>query len=555
MGEGFSILFGLLGGLSIFIFGMNMMSEGMQKSAGEKMKSILGILTSNPVLGMCAGALVTAVLQSSAATTVMVIGFVSAGLMTLPQAISVVIGANIGTTITGQLVAFDIDDLIWPIVVVGFALYFFSKKEKIKNIGETVFAFGLLFLGIVSMSNVMKPLAESPVFTEIIRKVSDTPVLGALTGFVMTLIIQSSSAVVAIIQNFAKQPLSDGVTSIIGLEGAIPMIFGTNIGATIPSLIAGMGKGKDAKRTALSHTVFNVSGTLLFLFFIPLFCALVRLISPSGNVTDDVSVISRQIANAHTVFNVVCMLIWLPLCGLMEKIVMFIIPGKENEVDESTPKYLDEKLYDQPVFAMHLCVRELSRIADFAGTMINHSRSAVKNLSQYDIDEVHRLEKVVDSLHDATVRYISNLTALGSITESQGVQMAGLMHVANDVEHVGDRCVDIIKVVETMIKKESYFSEEAVQEIEESFGIVQKMLDDCMRSLRDSDISLANKVLEDEDKIDDLEAQLRKRHMKRIKKKKCSPNMSVIYTEVLHNIERIGDHCKNIAEAVIESGE
>ena len=555
MAEGVSILFGLLGGLSIFIFGMNMMSEGMQKSAGEKMKSILGILTSNPVLGMCAGALVTAVLQSSAATTVMVIGFVSAGLMTLPQAISVVFGANIGTTITGQLVAFEIDDLIWPIVFVGFALYFFAKKEKVKNIGETIFAFGLLFLGIVSMSNVMKPLAESPVFTEIIRKVSDTPVLGALTGFVMTVIIQSSSAVVAIIQNFAKQPLTDGVTSIIGLEGAIPMIFGTNIGATIPSLIAGMGKGKDAKRTALSHTVFNISGTLLFLLFIPLFCSLVRLISPKGSVPDDVSVISRQIANAHTVFNVVCMLIWLPLCGLMEKIVTFLVPGTENEVDESTPKYLDEKLFDQPVFAMHLCTQEISRIADFADTMMIHSRSAVKNLSQYDIDEVNRLENVVDKLHDATERYISNLTANSSITENQGVQLAGLMHVCNDVEHVGDRCVDIIKVVETMIKKESFFSEEAAVEIEESFEIAQKMLEDSMNALRNSDKALANKVLEDEDKIDDLEAQLRKKHMKRIKKRKCSPNMSVIYTEVLHNIERIGDHCKNIAEAVLESGE
>ena len=206
----FSVISGLLGGLAIFIFGMNMMSEGMQKSAGEKMRVILGILTKNPLMAVLAGAVVTAVLQSSAATTIMVIGFVSAGLMTLPQAIAVVIGANIGTTITGQIIAFDIKDLVWPIIVVGFAMYFFAKKERLKNIGETIFAFGLLFLGIINMSSVMSPLSEVPAFTNIIAKVADTPILGALTGLGMTLTIQSSSAVVAIIQNFAKQPLQVG---------------------------------------------------------------------------------------------------------------------------------------------------------------------------------------------------------------------------------------------------------------------------------------------------------------------------------------------------------
>lgn len=555
MSDWFRVLSGLLGGLAIFLFGMDMMSEGMQKSAGEKMKVILGILTKNPVMGMCAGALVTAVLQSSAATTVMAIGFVSAGLMTLPQAISIVIGANIGTTITGQLTAFTIDDLIWPIVFIGFVLYFFGKKERIKNLGETIFAFGLLFLGIVSMSNVMEPLTESKIFVELIKKVSDTPILGALAGFVMTAVIQSSSAVIAIVQNFARQTGSDGVTSIISLEGAIPIILGTNIGATVPSLLAGIGKSKDAKRTALSHTVFNVTGTVLFIFLIPLYCWFIRLISPSGGILNSASAIPRQIANAHTWFNVICMLIWLPLCGLMEKIVKFIVPGEENTVDESTPRYLDEKLFDQPVFAMHLCIRELSRIAEFADTMIDHARLAIRNLSQADIDEVNRLEDVVDKLQDETVRYLSNLSTSSALTEIQGAEIAGLMHVANDVEHVGDRCVDLIKSAETMIKKEYTFSDEALDELDESFVIVKNMLSESMEALRNSDKDLANKVLVEEDEMDDLEAQLRKRHMKRIKKQKCTPKLSVVYTEILHNIERIGDHCKNIAEAVIGDGE
>ncbi|MBQ8940502.1 MAG: Na/Pi cotransporter family protein [Firmicutes bacterium] len=549
----FSIISGLLGGLAIFIFGMNMMSEGMQKSAGEKMRVILGFLTKNPLMAVLAGTVVTAVLQSSAATTVMVIGFVSAGLMTLPQAICVVIGANIGTTITGQIIAFDIEDLVWPIIVVGFAMYFFAKKELYKNIGETIFAFGLLFLGIIDMSGVMKPLAASPSFTNMIAKVADTPILGALTGLVMTLIIQSSSAVVAIIQNFAKTPVTGTSVSIIGLQGAIPIIFGTNIGATLPSLIAGLGKGKgkDAKKTALSNLVFNVSLTLLFMFVIPLFCRFVRFISPSGATLDDVSVISRQIANAHSTFNIVGAVIWLPLVGVMIKILDKMVRGSDDVIDESTPKYLDEKILEQPVFAMHLCVNELTRTAEFAQSMIDHARAAVMNKTQEDIDEVDRLEDVVDKLQDAIVRYISNISTQTSLTEQQAVRVASLMHVANDVEHVGDRCIDIIKVVRTMIKKEYDFSEEAHEEIDSSFDIVKEMLENAMKALESEDKKLANMVLEDEDKIDDLEARLRKRHMKRLKKKKCAPNLSVVYTEILHNIERIGDHCKNIAEAVI----
>ena len=236
-----STIAGLLGGLAVFIYGMNLMSEGLQKAAGEKMKKILSVLTKNPLVGMLAGALVTAVLQSSSATTVMVIGFVSAGLMTLPQAISVIFGANIGTTMTAQIIAFSIDDFIWPLVFIGFVLYFFPKKEQLKNIGQTIFAFGLLFVGISTMSSVMKPLAGSAVFVHLIEQVSHIPALGVLVGTLMTLVVQSSSATIAVLQNFASQPMADGVTSMLGLTGAIPILLGDNIGTTITALLASVG--------------------------------------------------------------------------------------------------------------------------------------------------------------------------------------------------------------------------------------------------------------------------------------------------------------------------
>ena len=340
-------IFGLAGGLAMFLFGMNMMSEGLQKAAGDKMKKILAMLTKNPVLGVLAGAVVTAVLQSSSATTVMVIGFVSAGLMNLPQAISVILGANIGTTMTAQLMAFKISDYIWLIVFVGFIVSFVAKSERVKNIGQTIFAFGALFVGIETMGSVMKPLASSPVFLEMIEQVSHIPVLGVCVGALMTLVVQSSSATIAVLQNFASQAGPDGVTSVLGLTGAIPILLGDNIGTTITALLASIGQSKNAKRTALAHSVFNITGSIVFLCIIPWFAKFVEFVSPKGA---EVKVISRQIANAHTTFNVVCTLIWLPFIWVLVKIVTFLVRGEDAKpATEGKSKYLDHKILNQPV--------------------------------------------------------------------------------------------------------------------------------------------------------------------------------------------------------------
>lgn len=317
---------GLLGGLAIFLYGMGLMSGSLQEAAGERMRSILATVTKNPVLGVLAGAFATAVLQSSSATTVMVIGFVSAGLMRLPQAIPIVMGANVGTTITAQIIAFKLSDYILLFVALGFLVMTVAKRERVKLSGKAVFGFGLLFVGIETMGSVMKPLASNPVFTDMIAQVAGVPVLGVVVGTVMTLIVQSSSATIAVLQNFAAQPAADG-GSIIGLDGAIPILLGDNLGTTITALLAAIGQSRDAKRVALSHCLFNLSGCLLFVWLVGPFASVVAAIPPTGAEMD---VIARQIANAHTLFNVTMTALWLPFVPLMAKIVSAILPEKDQ---------------------------------------------------------------------------------------------------------------------------------------------------------------------------------------------------------------------------------
>lgn len=388
MNESMATVFGLLGGLALFIFGMNMMSESLQKVAGDKMKKVLGVLTRNAVCGMLAGALVTAVLQSSSATTVLVIGFVSAGLMSLKQGISVIFGANIGTTMTAQLMAFKISDYIMPIVFIGFLIAFIAKKEKVKFVGQTIFAFGLLFVGIEMMGDVMKPLATSPVFINMMEKVAHIPVLGVGVGMLMTLVVQSSSATIAVLQSFASQAGPDGA-SVIGLVGAIPILLGDNIGTTITALLASIGQSKDAKRCAIAHSVFNITGSFIFIWIIKPFAKFVELISPKGNELD---IISRQIANAHMSFNIINTLIWLPLLPVMVKIVMFIVrDDKEVSIEDYKEKsFLDKNVISQPIAAMYLVSQEIRRAGRLVSEMIGNMKATVMNNDSKALAELEK---------------------------------------------------------------------------------------------------------------------------------------------------------------------
>ena len=550
MNQTLEILFGLFGGLAIFIFGMNMMSECLQKAAGEKMKAILGVLTRNPVMGVLAGALATAVLQSSSATTVMVIGFVSAGLMTLPQGISVILGANIGTTITAQIIAFKISDYIYLIIFLGFLLSFIVKSEKVKNIGQTIFAFGLLFLGIETMGDVMKPLASSPVFLDMIERVSDIPVLGVAVGTLMTLVVQSSSATIAVLQNFATQAGPDGVTSVLGLAGAIPILLGDNIGTTITAVLASIGQSKNAKRTAVAHCVFNITGCFLFIWFIGPFADFIAWLSPKG---PEVEVISRQIANAHTTFNIVMTLIWLPLIWLMVKIVMRLIPnGKDQKVETKEPVFLDEKMVNQPAAALQMVARETLRCSDIVGKMVKEIKDAVKKRDKKMLAKIKEESETVHYLQGKIMEYLTNMFSSGVLTEEQATQTAGLMYVLSDIERIGSLCTEVgANLTENLDQKYEY-SEEALEDVSESLNMIEEIYEKALQLIKTGNASDVQKIMEKKEKIQNLDLQMRKSHMIRVSEGKCKAELTSSFAKILHDIDRMKNSCTNIADIAIQ---
>ena len=538
----------MLGGLALFIYGMNLMSDGLQKSAGERMKNILALLTRNPVLGVLAGALCTAVLQSSSATTVMVIGFVSAGLMSLRQAISIILGANIGTTITAQLIAFSIGDYAWAFVAVGFVMYFFlKKKEFLSYLGQTIFAFGVLFVGINIMGGAMKPLAGSPVFIDLMTQVHDIPVLGVLLGTLMTVVVQSSSATIAVLQNLASTAGPDGVTSIIGLTGALPILFGDNIGTTITAVLASIGGSLAAKRTAAAHVVFNITGTFIFIWFIPYYAKFIQFISPDGA---EIDVISRQIANAHSCFNIFNTILFIPIIGILVKVVTKIGPGKELERMPSDPIFLDHNVLDRPFAAIHLATKEIIRLAEMTFTMIRDAQKAFVGGDREAADKVKQTEENVNVLQEHIVNYLAGMFTADTITEEQSAKVSGLLHIAADIEHIGDHCKNISEFADEKIKNSYDFSEEAYGEICGCFDLAKKMAAKSIEAMEECSHEIAGDVRIMEKEMNRTESELRLHHMKRISDGKCSPEFTVIYTDVVHNIEKIGDYCNNIAEAV-----
>lgn len=532
--------FNMFGGLGLFLFGMHYMGEGLQKSAGERMRRILQVLTGAPIIGIIVGALVTAVIQSSSATSVMVVGFVNAGLMTIRQAAGVIMGANIGTTVTAQIVAFQLEAIALPAIGIGAGLILFGKRRTYRYIGEVLLGFGLLFAGIDTMKNAIKPFADQEYFVNLMTSFASHPTIGVLMGAVVTAIIQSSSATTAILLAIASQGL-------ITLEGAIPVVLGCNIGTTVTALLASIGTNVAARRTAVMHSLIKILGTMIFLIILAPFTRFVLLLSPANDV-------ARQVANAHTIFNILNTVIWLPFIGILVSISTHLVKG-EDHVLERGPKYLDYHALGTPSVALSLATKELSRMADLARDMIEFAADAFLNSNDSELDKLNQYEDMVDELEPLIVEYLSTLLSQTGLTDAQGKRLTALMHAATDIERIADHAMNIGEAALIKIEQKLPFSDLAMEDLKGLFDKVINAYEASLMALRENDEERARSVFRAEHEIDTIRRALRQNHIDRLNQGTCFPGSGVVYIELIGDLERIADHSVNIAEAAVNSSE
>ncbi len=530
----FQLTTGVLGGLGLFIFGMRLMGEALQRAAGDRMRKILETLTKLPVVGVLTGTLVTATIQSSSATTVMVVGFVNAGLMTLKQAISIIMGANIGTTVTAQLIAFKLSDYLFLIIALGFALHFFSRRRLWRALGETLLGFGILFLGLEVMQGSVAPLKESAAFSNLITRLGHYPLLGVLVGIAMTATIQSSSATIGILIALANQGL-------VPFDVALPVLFGDNIGTCVTALLASIGTNLNAKRAALAHLLFNVIGTAIFLSVLPWFKAFVLLISPDSP--------ARLIANAHTSFNTLNTMLMLPLINYYARLITWLLPGEVEELKKG-PVFLDEHVMDSPALALSLATKETIRMAQIAAESLENAMQGFFQKDQRRLEKACEQEQVVDELEKAITVYMAKL-AQRDMTPEQSQRHTGLLHAINDIERVSDHAENVAELAEERIAENLPFSEYALRELKSMYSLVARTFRDAISALQHEDREKARLVLANEPRIDAMERELRKNHLVRLNKGICYPASGVIFLDLISNLERVGDHANNIARVVL----
>lgn len=535
-----SIILSAASGLGLFLYGMNLMGAGLQKAAGEKLKAIVGLLTKNKYIAVVVGIVVTAVIQSSSATTVMVIGFVNAGIMTLNQAIGVIMGANVGTTVTAQLVSFNLEAIAPISVALGMIAYIVNKGSKTKEYAEILIGFGILFVGMVYMKDAVKPLREVKAFQDMLISFGANPFLGILVGFLLTLLLQSSSASIGILVALA-------VEGVLPLSSALPILYGDNIGTCTTALLSSIGASKNAQRAAVMHLTFNVIGTLIFVLLLnkPIIY-FVTMLNPTE--------VARQIANAHTLFNITNVFIQLPFSAFIVKFAERVISAKEEEKKEQTITKLDLRMLSTPSIALENAYRECLNMGNFALTSLQKSVSGFLGKNSADLAETFRLEKEINQMEREIIEYLVAVSNT-DISLDDRLIVDGLFNTINDIERIGDHAENIAELGESYIEQNLNFSAESQVELSVMTEKVFDSVISAMDAMRTGDIDIANRVLEMENQVDDLEKANRAAHIYRLNHNLCRTESGVLFLDLISNLERISDHAANIAESVLSASE
>ena len=531
-----SMIIPFVGGLAMFIYGMNIMADGLQNAAGSKMKKILEVLTQNKLMGILLGALVTAIIQSSSATTVMVVGFVNAGLMTLAQAVGVIMGANIGTTVTSVLIAMDLSMIAPVALFVGVFVMLFVKKDFIKHIAQTIAGFGMLFWGLDTMSVAMEPLRDSEVFVYFMTNYSN-PLVGILIGLVLTAVIQSSSASIGILQALAVQGL-------VPIEFAVYLLLGQNIGTCVTALLSAAGSKTNSKRTAVMHLLFNVLGTVIFL----LITAFTPYTTLLGKLSDNVSV---QISVAHIIFNVVSTIILFPFANWIIKMACIIVPDKEPEDSKLEFKFYDTHLLSTPPVAVEQIGKEVVRMAYLARDNFNRAAIALINNDTSKREKVESVEEVINFLNHGITKNLVKINAL-DLDYSDAKYIGRLFHVVNDIERIGDHAVNLSEATTVRNSEKLAISEDAVAELENMRKCVVDLLDASIASFEKQELTVeeAKQIETLETVSDNLKERYQDAHLRRLNEEHCETRAGMMFVNTLIDFERVGDHAKNIAFAV-----
>lgn len=543
-------LFLVLGGLGLFLFSIKSMSDGLQTLAGDKLRVILEKGTKTPLRGVLTGALVTGLIQSSSGTTVLAIGLVNSRLLTLRQAIGVIMGANIGTTVTAYLIGFKLSSYALPIIFVGTLCLFFSKNEKLINLGQVIFGFGLLFYGMDIMGQGLEPLAESELFANIMISVENNVFFGVFVGAVLTAAVQSSSAMIGIIQELAYQ-------DVLTYLQAIPLLFGSNIGTTVTALIAGVGATVNARRASLVHLLFNVIGTLIFL---PLFVfgifpwmveTLINVITFGGWESLNVKM---QIAQSHGVFNIINTLLMLPFVGVLNKLVCTLIPDREETaLDLVQPKYLEKRLLSNTPMALSSASRELLHMGRLAGEALEYAADYYFLHGENDKSEALLRENAIDVLEQEITKFVIAATNNREMSHVLTERSHLILQAIGDLERVGDHAENLVELTDYCLENKIVISQEANAMLRSMFQEVEQAFGDSLSALRNNNKEIARQVIQRDDIIDNMETELRKGHISRLNAGKCSAGAGAVYLDLLSNLERIGDHAVNIAKYVLDN--